>query len=225
MAWSPSKTRSLPSLRPAQASPLASQGKSTALQISHLRPSPKKSHGSKTKSTAELQILPEPTSTVVETVENFRLRNASKGKPDLVPSSRPRRALQRPDYRIPPLLESSPEPPSSPNLPTRSPSPTPQEIYNKVYDKAQPKFVQYPCAWHECKASLINLETLEKHIRIVHAEEASETLCCRWEICGRRYRSPEDFDKHFESAHLVALKWRLGDGHRSQGAVAKAIGV
>lgn len=151
--------------------------------------------------------------------------------PDPVPASRPRRVLKRPDYRIPPLFESSPEPPSSPeplsspDLPPRVPSPTPREIY----DRTQPNFIQYPCEWKGCKASLNSLKTFQKHIRIVHAEEARDTLRCGWGICGTNtpgaYESPEDLENHFQTFHLEPLKWRLGDGHKSDGIVAKAPSV
>ncbi|KAG6367623.1 hypothetical protein INS49_001816 [Diaporthe citri] len=134
-----------------------------------------------------------------------------RGSPDPVPVSRPRRVLKRPDYRIPPLFESSPEPPSSPDLPPRTPSPTPREIYNRT----RPKFIQYSCEWNGCKASLKDLKTLKKHIHIVHAKEARDTLCCGWGSCvtntPRAYESPEDLENHFEIFHLEPLKWSLGD--------------
>ena len=150
------------------------------------------------------------------------LQSRQEGSFEPVPVSRPKRVLQRPDYRIPPLFESSPEPPSSPDLPPRMPSPTPREIY----DRAQPKFIQYPCEWNGCKAVLKNLGTLQNHIRIVHAEEARDTLCCRWGYCGSNtpttYESAEGLENHFETAHLEPLKWRLGDGTKGQEFVAKA---
>lgn len=74
----------------------------------------------------------------------------------------------------------------------------------------------------------MNLETLEKHIRIVHAEEAGDNLCCRWGDCGTgtpiMYESPEDFNNHFENFHLKALRWHLGDGQKIHGVAAKTPG-
>lgn len=134
-----------------------------------------------------------------------------RGTPDPVPVSRPRRVLKRPDYTIPPLFESSPEPLSSPEPPPRTPSPTPREIY----DSTQPKFIQYPCEWEGCEASLKNLKTLKKHFRIVHAKETRDTLRCCWGSCGtktpRAYESPEDLENHFKIFHLEPIKWSLGD--------------
>lgn len=142
--------------------------------------------------------------------------------PGPVPASRPRRVLKRPDYTIPPLLERSPPPPSSPDVPRGVGSPTPREIYEMI----QPKFIQYPCEWNGCQASLNNLETLQKHFRIVHAAEARDTLCCRWGVCGtgtpRAYESAQDLGYHFDASHLTPLKWRLGDGQKGHGIVAKA---
>lgn len=142
-----------------------------------------------------------------------------------VPISRPKRNLKRPDYRIPPLFESSPESSSSPEVPSRMTTPTPREIY----DRTQPRFIQYLCEWNECKASLVNLETLEKHVRVVHAKEAGDALCCRWGHCGTgtptTYESPEDFSNHFETSHLTPIRWNLGDGQKIHGVTEKAPGV
>ncbi|KAH8755377.1 hypothetical protein F5883DRAFT_571181 [Diaporthe sp. PMI_573] len=89
----------------------------------------------------------------------------------------------------------------------------------------QPKFIQYRCEWKGCKASLNNLETLRKHIRIVHAEEVQRKLCCQWAVCGTRFfrthEPPKDLDNHFATAHLPSLEWRLGDGPQCRGVVTK----
>lgn len=160
---------------------------------------------------------------------NSQIRQQENTVP--IPISRPKRNLKRPDYRIPPLFESSPEKPSSaessssPEVPSRMTTPTPREIY----DRTQPRFIQYLCEWNECKASLVNLETLEKHVRVVHAKEAGDALCCRWGYCGTgtqtTYESPEDFSNHFETSHLKPLRWNLGDGQKSHGVADKAPGV
>lgn len=163
--------------------------------------------------------VPSYSTLVSETDSKIRKRLS----PEPVPSSRPKRVLQRPDYRIPPPLESSPEPPSSQEL-LREPSPTPREIYDKI----QPKFIQYPCEWKGCKSSLKDLETLRKHVRIVHAEAGQGILCCQWYNCGasipRLYESPKDLNDHVTTTHLASLEWRLGDGHKCCGVVAKASG-
>jgi hypothetical protein len=140
-----------------------------------------------------------------------------------VQSSRPKRVLHRPDYRIPPPLESSPEPPSSPESPTRTPSPTPRQ----VYDGIQPRFVQFSCEWEGCQATLSNLETLQKHIRIVHVGvQGGSVSSCQWGGCGARLsgtaETPNGLDDHFVTTHLTPLAWRLGDGPKCHGAVAKS---
>lgn len=146
------------------------------------------------------------------------------GSPDPVLVSRPKRNLKRPNYKIPPLLESSPTPPSSPDVQRGVSSPTPREIYDTV----QPKFIQYPCKWSGCQANLNNLETLQKHFRVVHSAEARDTLRCRWGACGtgnpRVYESVHDLGYHFDASHLTPLKWRLGDGRKGHGIVEKAPG-
>ncbi|KAG8167543.1 hypothetical protein KVR01_003232 [Diaporthe batatas] len=129
-------------------------------------------------------------------------------RPDPVSNSRPKRILERPNYRELPLLESSPEPRFSPELSPLTTSPTPRELYDSI----QPVFIQYPCEWNGCKAVLNNLETLRKHIHIVHwqAEEAEGTLCCCWGSCGtgslRVFKSIKDLENHSAAAHLTPLQ-------------------
>lgn len=130
--------------------------------------------------------------------------------PEPILYSRPKRILNRPNYMELPFLESSLEPPSSPQLSPQTAAPTPRELYDSV----QPKFIHYPCEWQGCKAILHNLETLRKHLRIVHwrPDEAQDAFCCRWGICGtefpRTFKATKDLENHSEIAHLTPLECR-----------------
>ncbi|KAJ0123020.1 hypothetical protein J7T55_011482 [Diaporthe amygdali] len=195
----------------------------SAVEIRRLRENSRQSMSSVPEESLVDREINSPDSTIVcralnslpvpEVDSRFPQRGVSEVS-DHFPISRPRRNLQRPDYRIQPLPESSPEPSS------RIPSPTPRELYDQV----QPKFVQYHCEWKKCKASLNNLGTLQKHIRIVHGEEAAHTLNCLWGRCGTgtTYASVEGLEQHFETVHLASLKWSLGDGHKGNGVMTKA---
>jgi hypothetical protein len=65
----------------------------------------------------------------------------------------------------------------------------------------------------DCKAELHNLETLRRHVYIVHGD----SIECLWGKCGRLEEPPEfeedeGFKEHVEEAHLVPLSWHVGDG-------------
>jgi len=116
--------------------------------------------------------------------------------------------------------------------------PQPSSLRNEPVriDSRSPSVVaQYPvykCKWQKCKATLHNLETLQKHVFKVHRKETPRnTLECLWGDCGRevtnfdpmtnmrleRHR-PHSFDLesdwrgHIQREHFVDLSWKLGDG-------------
>lgn len=96
---------------------------------------------------------------------------------------------------------------------TRSPSPTPREIYENL----KPVFIEFSCRWRGCNASLTNLETLKKHLHVVHSSEARKHLRCQWDKCGQ-LRTPvifgklSDVDSHVMERHIREVAWKLGDG-------------
>lgn len=63
----------------------------------------------------------------------------------------------------------------------------------------------------------MNLGTLEKHLAVVHSQEAREQLRCQWGKCGR-LRTPmffcklSDVDGHVKECHIQQVAWKLGDG-------------
>ncbi|KAL2019128.1 hypothetical protein VTK56DRAFT_10079 [Thermocarpiscus australiensis] len=118
--------------------------------------------------------------------------------------------------------------------PGRKPAPTARQIYLKL----NPHFVAFRCEWENCPAELQNLETLRKHLLVVHgrpsrasssssAESASASsslpeqgLTCKWANCAdkqpnQRFSSQEAFAAHIETAHLAPFVWHVGDGPRN----------
>ncbi|ELR02767.1 hypothetical protein VC83_04490 [Pseudogymnoascus destructans] len=102
----------------------------------------------------------------------------------------------------------------------------------------QPTYIPFLCEWRGCKAELMNLETLRKHVYIVHgkATKVAEFVAkpCLWGKCGKKSQSrdgdgdeemggvvqeevfsdEEAFKAHMEKAHIVPMAWHMGDGPR-----------
>ena len=125
-----------------------------------------------------------------------------------------------------PQKHQPPQPSSLRNEPVRINFRSPS-VANRL-----PKYQSYKCKWHNCKADLHNLETLQKHIYKVHRKAtASNTLECLWDDCGKEVTNydpmtnmsierhqPHSFDiesnwrDHVQHAHISPLSWQLGDG-------------
>ncbi|KAF4465145.1 hypothetical protein FALBO_8005 [Fusarium albosuccineum] len=98
--------------------------------------------------------------------------------------------------------------------PPKQPSPPPTAIYHRV----DAPFFAFLCEWDGCKAELHNLETLRRHVYIVHGDSAQ----CLWGKCGRReqpheFNDDEGFREHVEEDHLVPMSWHVGDGPNNDG--------
>src|SRR3569833_458293 len=98
--------------------------------------------------------------------------------------------------------------------PPKAARPSPHLIFTHL----DPHFIAFECAWAGCRAELHNMETLRRHVRVVHG--ASEE--CRWGPCGAspdsnrpRFRTQADLANHMESRHLVPYQWHMGDGYRN----------
>lgn len=93
--------------------------------------------------------------------------------------------------------------------PPREPSPSPLAIYETL----GPQFVPFLCEWSGCKAELHNLETLERHVLIVHCRR--KPALCLWAKCAEgavRFKNRRGLEKHVKMEHLVPLAWHVGDG-------------
>ncbi|KAK6203963.1 hypothetical protein LQW54_008656 [Pestalotiopsis sp. IQ-011] len=72
-----------------------------------------------------------------------------------------------------------------------------------------------------CPAELQNLETLRRHVYIVHGSE-SAPYTCEWGKCASSLE-PVTFDNegawtaHMEHKHLIPYSWHMGDGIQNRG--------
>lgn len=120
----------------------------------------------------------------------------------------------------------------------RKPAPTARQIYLKL----NPQFIAFRCEWENCPAELQNLETLRKHLVVVHtrpppllpppATQSTSTptkpqpppplpsrsppFPCKWSTCtAPPLPSLSAFTAHIETAHLLPHLWHAGDGPRN----------
>ncbi|OTA05362.1 C2H2 transcriptional regulator [Trichoderma parareesei] len=106
--------------------------------------------------------------------------------------------------------------------PPKAPSPLPWQVYRSL----QTSFVAFLCEWSGCRAELHNLDTLRRHIHVVHCRRAPPFIC-RWGACAQMSASECEFPdvpslkEHVAEAHLVPFSWHVGDGPRNSGGPVK----
>ncbi len=106
----------------------------------------------------------------------------------------------------------------------RKPAPTARQLYLKL----NPHFLTFRCEWADCPAELQNVDTLRKHLLIVHGRSsappplsssatATQPLFpCRWSACAAPpFTSLPNLTAHLETAHILPHLWHLGDGPRN----------
>jgi hypothetical protein len=96
----------------------------------------------------------------------------------------------------------------------RQPKPPPKPP-REIYLALKPRFVRFLCEWKGCPAELHNLETLRRHIRIVHGGREHPT--CSWANCGKQsspvqFATYEDLVSHIEKVHMAPFLWHVGEG-------------
>lgn len=104
--------------------------------------------------------------------------------------------------------------------PPRDSSPTPRGVWEKLVEP--PRYVPFLCEWPGCKAQLQNIETLRKHIRVVHGR--ADPLVCRWSACDGRsaeFTQDYEFHDHVDEEHLVPFTWHLGDGQMNEKSIVE----
>ncbi|RFU34547.1 hypothetical protein B7463_g1794, partial [Scytalidium lignicola] len=96
---------------------------------------------------------------------------------------------------------------------------------------AEPKYIPFLCEWKGCVAELQNLDTLRRHINVVHGKKQdSELYCCLWGKCGKQpdrksedesnpgimeeneFWTEDDWKEHVNAEHLIPFAWHMGDG-------------
>lgn len=84
----------------------------------------------------------------------------------------------------------------------------------------QPQWQSYHCEWQGCKAELLNLDTLKKHLVKVHGREVDggRGYQCVWRDCDRQpgegggFSDLEQWFSHVDHEHLQPIAWKQGDG-------------
>lgn len=94
----------------------------------------------------------------------------------------------------------------------------------------EPKYIPFICEWQDCSAELQNLDTLRRHISVVHGKAQDSGLySCLWGKCGKQlaqiqggsyealmkaneFWTEQDWREHVNEAHLIPFAWHMGDG-------------
>ncbi|ETS79575.1 hypothetical protein PFICI_09428 [Pestalotiopsis fici W106-1] len=113
----------------------------------------------------------------------------------------------------------------------RPPKAPPLSI-REIYLQTKPKFISFGCEWHDpqlypttasgrCPAELQNLDTLRRHVFIVHSYESGSCIC-RWGKCSAQsepvtFQDEEAWTSHMEQKHLIPYSWHMGDGIQNRG--------
>ncbi|KAL6885400.1 hypothetical protein GGI43DRAFT_304469 [Trichoderma evansii] len=95
--------------------------------------------------------------------------------------------------------------------PPKAPSPLPWQVYQSL----EKSFAAFLCEWGSCKAELHNLNTLRRHILMVHCRK--RPFVCQWgkcakEVPARVFSDEPSLQTHIEKAHLIPFSWHVGDG-------------
>ncbi|KAL7909976.1 hypothetical protein GGI35DRAFT_350989 [Trichoderma velutinum] len=104
--------------------------------------------------------------------------------------------------------------------PPKAPSPLPWQVYRSL----PTSFTAFLCEWSGCKAELHNLDTLRRHVSVVHCRKVP--LVCRWGKCAQSSESSPPYQfpdvpslrTHVEKKHLIPFSWHTGDGPQNYGA-------
>ncbi|QPG93706.1 hypothetical protein C2857_001819 [Epichloe festucae Fl1] len=95
--------------------------------------------------------------------------------------------------------------------PPKPRSPTPWELYHK----SNTQFMTFLCEWSECKAELHNVDTLRRHVHVVHGRRHAPSAC-RWGQCKTMgFTNAQDWHSHLDQAHFTSFRWHMGDGPRN----------
>lgn len=121
----------------------------------------------------------------------------------------------------PPVAANKPPGQKRRGRPPRPPSPTARNVWETM---APPKYVAFQCEWQGCRAELQNIQTLRKHLRVVHG--GPPPLVCRWARCGKADPPPtftqdSEFHSHVDTAHLMPYVWHCGEGQSNSRCVRK----
>ncbi|KAH8202144.1 hypothetical protein TruAng_003722 [Truncatella angustata] len=113
------------------------------------------------------------------------------------------------------------------------PNKAPELSMRETYLKNEAKFPAFGCEWYDpfeypggehggtCPAELQNMETLRRHVYLVHGDKGAPNVC-RWKKCGQQpepkvFATYEEWREHMEKEHLIPYSWHMGDGIQNRG--------
>lgn len=77
---------------------------------------------------------------------------------------------------------------------------------------SEPHFYPFKCGWQGCPAEPQNLETLQRHIEMVHLDNTS----CEWLKCENTvFRDVIALRRHVSSIHISPYAFHMGDGPKT----------
>ncbi len=147
-------------------------------------------------------------------------RPKGSGKQSRSSPSAERPTRTRPTRRVAkPKEKAGPEEILDQDFPLKKKRGRSQKVYEStlraIYENLNPEFIPFSCDWEGCPAELHNMDTLRRHIAIVHGKRRE----CRWGECATenppvRLAGDREFKEHMEAAHLTSYEWHMGDGCR-----------
>ncbi|KAI8634216.1 hypothetical protein F5Y19DRAFT_203944 [Xylariaceae sp. FL1651] len=97
------------------------------------------------------------------------------------------------------------------------------------YLRSKPDYTPYKCEWtlpkqpgqqkpSVCPAELHNMETLRRHVSIIHGD--ADSLVCRYSRCSERtlplrFATVREFKDHMEKKHFAWYLWHMGEGYQN----------
>ncbi|GAP87867.1 putative c2h2 finger domain-containing protein [Rosellinia necatrix] len=111
------------------------------------------------------------------------------------------------------------------------PSRPPELSVREQYLRSEPDYAPYKCEWElspgssergpsVCPAELQNMDTLRKHVYLIHGDE--DVLTCRFPHCKDldsplHFKTGSEFEQHMETKHFAGYLWHLGEGYQNNG--------
>ncbi|CAK7273087.1 hypothetical protein SEPCBS57363_005477 [Sporothrix epigloea] len=163
--------------------------------------------------------------------------NYSPHSPESHVLSRVRKRERSPSRaRLPERPKARPRQSLSYRKVVRAPIQSTEAIQRSIFVASEAHFAPFVCEWAGCRAELQNMETLRRHVAIVHSKSLSTVQTCRWRGCAAGVAAMHHGDgavtdavtdadcrtflEHVEHQHLSPLAWLQGDGFANAGHIA-----
>lgn len=108
---------------------------------------------------------------------------------------------------------AAPAPGTQAVKPPKAKPAAPQQKLMDIYMELGVKGEPFRCEWEGCQSQLHNLNTLKRHVVIVHCRGKRRE--CLWRRCaytGITFDTDEELAEHLGEEHFIPYAWHLGDG-------------